>query len=68
MKLLVRETFKDKNNTFKAENKWHNNFTKRKKISKQRKINGKSQSIAERLPKIKNYHWYTIYQIATEDP
>ena len=69
MKLLVRGSGKDKNDIiFKAEENWLNKFTKRKGVSKQRKTNVKSLSIAERLSQIKNFHWYTIYQMATEDP
>jgi len=68
MKLLVRESGKDKDNKFKGGDKWLHNFTKRNGISKQRKTNNKSHSIIERLPQVKNFHWYTIYQMATEDP
>ena len=32
------------------------------------KTNKKSQSVEERLAKVKNFHWYTIYKMATEDP
>ena len=69
MKLLLRGSDKDKNNIiFKAEDNWLNKFTKRKGVFKQRKTNGKILSFAERLSQIKNFHWYSIYQMATEDP
>ena len=68
MRLLVRASVKDKDNKFKGGNKWLHNFTKRKGFSKQRKTNNKSQFITKRLPQVKNFHWYTIYQMATEDP
>ena len=60
-----RESDKDEDNKFKGGDKWLHNFTKRNGISKQRKTNNKSQSITERL--VKNFHWYTIYQMATEE-
>ena len=28
----------------------------------------KSKRLEERMPQIRNFHWYTIYQMATEDP
>ena len=47
-------------------NKWKSKFCKRWKISVQKKTNGKSKSVAERIHKVKNYHFYTIYQAATQ--
>jgi len=68
MKLLVKKSGKDPENKFKASDRWLHNFTRRRGISKQRKTNKKSQSVEERLAKVKNFHWYTIYKMATEDP
>ena len=34
----------------------------------QKKTNKKSKSIPERIPKVKNFHWYTVYQMALEEP
>jgi len=42
---------------------WLNGF-----CSRQKKINMKSKRLEERMPQIRNFHWYTIYQMATEDP
>ena len=59
---------KDPEGKFKASNKWLFNFTRRKGISKQRKTNKKSKSIEERLPQVLNFHWWTVYEMATQDP
>jgi len=68
MKILVTESGNDLENKCKASDKWLHNFTKRWGISRQKKINKKSMSIDEWLPQIQNFHWYTIYKMATEDP
>ena len=51
---------------FKGSNKWIRNFNRRNGISLQIKTNTKNQSVAERLPKVKNFHWWSVYQMATE--
>ena len=66
--ILIKTNGKDPENKFKARDMWLHNFTKRQAISKKRKTNEKSQSVEERLPKVKNLHWYTIYKMATEYP
>ena len=49
--------------------KWLHHFYQTKKgCPHTERQNNKSQSITERLPQVKNFHWYTIYQMATEDP
>ena len=53
---------------FKGSNKWIRNFNRRNGISLQIKTNTKNQSVAERLPKVKNFHWWSVYQMATEEP
>ena len=68
MKFEVNKSGKDPEGTFKASDKWLHNFTKRKGISKQWKTNKKSKSIEERLPKVRNFHWWAVYKMATEDP
>ena len=47
---------------------WANTFFKRHKISSQRATNKKPKSIFERLHKVKNYHYYSIYLCALEPP
>ena len=64
----MRQMVKQKNPEFKAGNQWLSMFCKRKGISMQVKTHRKSKSVAERLPRIKRFHWYAIYQMATEDP
>ena len=64
----MRQSVKDSGQTFKASKMWVSKFCKRKGISLQRKTHRKSKSIKERLPKISRFHWYAVYQMATEDP
>ena len=68
MRIIVKNSGKNTDGKFKASNKWLFNFTKRWGISKQKTTNKKSKSLEERLPKIRDFHWYTIYQMTTEDP
>ena len=68
MKMLVKEGDDPNKDNFKASNKWIGGFNKRFGITLQRKTNSKSKSLTERLPKIKNFHWYAIYQMALEPP
>ena len=68
MKILVKESGKDKDGKFKGSNKWLSGFTKRKGVSMQIKTNKKSKSIKERLPKVKNFHYWSIYRMALEEP
>ena len=68
MRIMVKNSGENTDWKFKASNMWLSNFTKRWGISKQKKTNKKSKSLEERLPKIRDFHWYTIYQMATEDP
>lgn len=46
---------------------WVTNFMDKNGLSVRRKTNIKGSSIWERLHKVHNYHWYTQYQMATED-
>ena len=46
--------------------KWKAGFIKRWKISVQKKTNNKSKSVLERIHKVRNYHYYTIYKAAVE--
>ena len=64
----LKKAGKNKDGDFKASNKWLSGFTKRWGVSKQKKTNKKSKSLEERMPQIRNFHWYTIYQMAKEDP
>ena len=64
----LKEAGKNEDGAFKASNKWLSGFAKRWGVSKQKKTNKKSKSIEERMPQIRNFHWYTIYQMAKEDP
>ena len=69
MLFTVNASGKDPEKKFKASDKWLHNFTKRWGITKQKKkTNKKSLSIEERLPLVQNFHWWSIYQMATEDP
>ena len=68
MRIIVKNSGKNTDGKFKASDKWLFNFTKCWGISKQKKTKKKSKSLEERLPKIRDFHWYTIYQTATEDP
>jgi hypothetical protein len=51
----------------KFKEKWCKLFLKRNGLSIRRKTNKKKQSIFEKLHKIKNYHHYTVFQLADED-
>ena len=66
--MLVKESDYPNKEKFKASNRWVQGFNKRFGITLQRKTNKKSKSLTERLPKIKNFHWYAIYQMALEPP
>ena len=68
MRFAVAQSGKDPENKFKGSSMWLSNFVKRHGISKQRKTNKKNKSIAERLPQIKNFHYWAIYKMATEEP
>ena len=65
---VVRDSGKDPENKFKGSNMWLKGFKERRGVSHQRKTNNKSKSVEERLPQIKNFHWWAIYQMALEDP
>ena len=68
MKQFVSESGKDPTGSFKASNMWLSKFTHRYGISNQKKTNKKSKSIEERLPAVRNFHWWAIYQMALEKP
>ncbi len=70
IKLLVKEGDYDteKKAKFKGSDKWLHGFKKRFGISMQEKTNRKSTSVEERLPKVQNFHWWAIYQMALEKP
>ena len=66
MVILVKRD--NPSSTFKGSNKWISKFTDRFGISLQAKTNKKSKSIQERLPKVRNFHWWSVYQMALEEP
>ena len=68
MKFLVKASGKDPENKFKASNRWVLGFMKRKDLSVQKKTGRKHRPVAELLPRVKNFHWYSIYQRGLEDP
>lgn len=45
---------------------WKSKFCKRWKISVQKKTNQKNKSVFERIHQVKNYHFYTIYNMRRE--
>jgi len=45
---------------------WKRGFCKRWKISVQKKTNNKAKSVYERIHRVSNYHYYSIYKAATE--
>ena len=68
MKILVEESGKDPNNTFKARDIWVSKCMKRKGLSVQVKTGKKHRPTVELLPRMKNFHWHSIYQMAYVDP
>ena len=68
MKIHIKKSGKDPEEKFKASNKWVQGFMKRKGLSVQKKTGEKHRPTAELLPRVKNFHWYSIYQMASEDP
>ena len=68
MKEFVRNSGKDPSGSFKASDNWLSKFTHRYGISKKKKTNKKSKSIEERLPAVRNFHWWAIYQMTLEKP
>ena len=44
------------------------NFMRRKGLSVQRKTGKKHRPTAELLPRVKNFHWYSIYKMAKDAP
>ena len=64
----VKKSGKHPERTFKGSGKLLHGFKKRKGVSHQRKTNNKNLSVTERLPAIRNFHWWAIYQMALEDP
>ena len=70
MKLLVKngDGDEEKRKNFKGSDPWLSKFKKRFGITMQAKTNSKARSVEERLPKVQNFHWWAIYQMATEKP
>jgi len=68
MKFLVKESKKDPDGTFAASNHWIGNFMIRKGLSVQKKTNKKHRTVQELLPRVRNFHWHSIYNMATLDP
>ena len=66
MVMLVKRDYPD--SAFKGGSRWISKFTNRFGISLQAKTNKKSKSIEERLPQVRNFHWWAVYQMALEDP
>ena len=68
MKFLVKASGKDPQQKFTATNCWTKNFMRRKGLSVQKKTGKKHRPAAELLPRVKNFHWYSIYKMANENP
>ena len=68
MRGLVKASGKDPEDTFKGSNKWVKGFMKRKGLGVQKKTGRKHRPVAELLPRVKIFHWYSIYQRGLEDP
>ncbi len=68
MKFIVKKSGKDPEEKFKGSNRWVGGFMKRKGLSVQKKTGKKHRPIHELLPRVKNFHWYSIYQMANEEP
>ena len=66
MRMLVKRDYPD--SKFVGSNPWIQKFTRRFGISLQSKTNKKSKSIEERLPKVRNFHWWAVFQMALEEP
>ena len=63
VKLLVKDSDHARKDEFKASNPWLGKFCRRHGLSCQQKTNKKSTSVLERLPKVKNFHYYTVYKM-----
>ena len=68
MKILGSESGKDPENTFRATCSWIGKFMKRNRLSVQVKTGKKHRPTAELLPRMKNFHRHSIYQMAYLDP
>ena len=68
MRFLVKASGKDPQQKFTATNCWTKNFMRRKGLSVQKKTGKKHRPAAELLPRVKNFHWYSIYKMANENP
>ena len=68
MKKLLERDKPPKHEHFKGSNRWLMNFNRRFGLSSQQKTNKKSKSVEARLPKVKRFHQYCVYQMAFEDP
>ena len=68
MKLLLKDSGKDPEGKFSATNHWVGIFMKRKGLSVQVKTGKKHRPTVELLPRMKNFHWHSIYQMAHLDP
>ena len=53
---------------FKASNRWFMRFKKRWGYSFQEKTNVKKKSVAARLPYVKKFHQYLLYEAFREEP
>ena len=53
---------------FKASSKWFDNFRKRWGFSFQEKTNVMKKSVRERLPYVKKYHLFFLYEAFKEEP
>ena len=65
MRMLVKRDYP--NAKFTGSDNWIQKFTRRFGISLQCKTNKKSKSIEERLPKVRNFHWRAVFQMALEE-
>ena len=68
MKLLVSESGKDPDKKFKASNKCVGKFMQRKGLSVQMKTCKKGRPAKAFIPRMKNLHWHSIYQMGDLDP
>jgi len=68
MRELLEKDKPPKYNTFKGSDHWIANFVRRWGISNQRQTNKKAKSVEARLPQVRRFHQYAVYQMALEKP
>ena len=69
MRKLVRERGDDEGaEKFKASSQWMDAFRKRWGFSFQEKTNVKKKSVHARLPYVRKFHQYLLYEAFNEEP